>query len=312
MKRVLAVILIVCLAVVTVFACSKSAPPDQPILKVNGTVFDMLYFVKMMRLYGVTTSDYAQYVVSMMEENELMRQELEGTYGISIAEYAVDAVLRGMLVPDNATDEEFHDQYKILEANLESYGLSMTDLKELQIRPSLVQEELKKQIGDALYPATDNFEHAQMQALLVTESDSATRLSARWKAGEAFDTLSTGNSVTKYIRDTDNTTIKWVAKGIESTAFDDYTFSENTTLGMISQPILDTDTSDNYWLIKVLAKDTRPLSESDRDTLVSAAFTKWLEETKNSEDNVIVNYLDKKGGTAKLAWALDHVAVSTT
>jgi hypothetical protein len=44
--------------------------------------------------------------------------------------------------------------------------------------------------------------------------------------------------------------------------------------------------------------------------LINAAFTKWLEEAKNSEDNDIVYYLDKKGGQAKLAWALDHVAVS--
>ena len=103
-----------------------------------------------------------------------------------------------------------------------------------------------------------------------------------------------------------------MAKGIKSTAFDNYTFSENTTLGVISQPIPDSDSSEDYWVIKVIARESRPLSESDRATLISAAFTKWLEDAKNSEDNDIVNYLDKKGGQAKLAWALDHVAVSTS
>jgi hypothetical protein len=93
-------------------------------------------------------------------------------------------------------------------------------------------------------------------------------------------------------------------------AFDNYTFSENTTLGVISPTIPDTDNPDNYWLIKVITRESRPLSETDRSTFISKAFTKWLEDAKNPENNDIVFYLDKKGGQAKLAWALDHVAVS--
>jgi hypothetical protein len=95
-------------------------------------------------------------------------------------------------------------------------------------------------------------------------------------------------------------------------AFDNYTFSENTTLGVISQTIPDTDNPDNYWLIKVVTTASRPLSETDRSTFISKAFTKWLEDAKNPENNHIVYYLSKKGGQAKLAWALDHVAVSTS
>jgi len=219
-----------------------------------------------------------------------------------------------MLVSDNTTDEEFNEQYDSFVTSLRSYGLSVRDIRELYIKPTLISEELKKQIGDNDYPVDGLVEHAQVQALLVTGSDNATQLRARWEDGEAFDTLSTDNSVSSYQRDfaVDNTTINWVAKGIKSMAFDNYTFSENATLGVISQPILDSDSSENYWVIRVLAKELRPLSEGDRDTLISAAFTKWLEDAKDSEDNVIVNYLDKKGGTAKLAWAVDHATVSTS
>ncbi len=321
-RRVLIVLLIVLAVVSSVsvvgygYYDTSIRPWHQRIVKVNGTVIEMRQFVKTLRLYGGASSpsvDLAQQVATSLEENELMRQSLENEFDISIDEEAVDAELRGMLVSDNATDEEFNEQYDNLAANLKSnYGVSVRDLRELYIKPSLVQKELQKQIGDRDYPATDNFDHAQVQALLITGSDNATQLRARWEAGEAFDTLSTDNSVSSYQRDlaADNTTINWVARGIKSAAFDDYTFSENTTLGVISPTIPDTDNPDNYWLIKVITRESRPLSESDRATLINAAFTKWLEEAKNSEDNDIVYYLDKKGGQAKLAWALDHVAVS--
>jgi hypothetical protein len=191
-------------------------------------------------------------------------------------------------------------------------------VKELAIRPQLVEEELQKQIGDAQYPATDNFDHAQVQALLIQGSDNATAVRNQW-VGAAdqdaeFQLLTADNAtykaVKKYLKtNADNTTIVWVAKGIESTAFDNYTFSMAPGGGP-SEPIRDSDTSEGYWVIKVIARESRPLSESDRATFVSAAFTKWLEEAKNPENNDIVYYLSKKGGQAKLTWALDHVAVS--
>jgi hypothetical protein len=258
-----------------------------------------------------------------MEENELVRQGLD-QFGVDVSEVASDEAVEAKLreyfvsygmISDNATEDEFQEAYKEAEKSLKTVGVSMGDYRKLAIEPELIGAELQKQIGDAQYPVADNFEQAQVQALLITGSDNATQLRARWEGGEAFDTLSTDNSVSSYQRDlaADNTTINWVARGIKSVAFDKYTFSENTTLGVISQPMPDTDNPDNYWLIKKVA-DTAwtPLSETDRSTLISKAFTKWLEDAKNPENNDIVYYLSKKGGQAKLAWALDHVAVSTS
>lgn len=320
-RRVLIVLLIVLAVVSSVsvvgygYYDTSIRPWHQRIIKVNGTVIEMRQFVKTLRLYGGASSpsvDLAQQVATSLEENELMRQSLENEFDISIDEEAVDAELRGMLVSDNATDEDFNEQYDNLVANLKSnYGVSVRDLRELYIKPSLVQKELQKQIGDRDYPATDNFDHAQVQALLITGSDNATQLRARWEAGEAFDTLSTDNSVSSYQRDlaADNTTVNWVPRGIKSVAFDNYTFSVAPGGGP-SELIQESDGSEDYWVIKVIARESRPLSESDRATLINAAFTKWLEDAKNPENNDIVFYLDKKGGQAKLAWALDHVAVS--
>jgi hypothetical protein len=334
MRRVLIVLLIVLAVVSSVsvvgygYYDTSIRPWHGRIVKVNGTVIEMRPFVKMLSLqqsyssYFSSTTEWAQWVATTMEENELKRQGLEDQFGVDIRDVtsgeAVEAFLRPIFVSndtisDNATEDEYQQAFQNWLAGWkEAYGVSEKDILNLVINPELISKELQKQIGDAQYPATDNLEHAQVQALLIQGSDNATQLRARWEDGEAFDTLSTDNSVSSYQRDlaADNTTINWVARGIKSTAFDNYTFSE-TSVGVLSDPILDTDSSENYWVIKVIAWQSRPLSESDRSTLISAAFTKWLEDAKNSEDNDIVYYLDKKGGQAKLAWAVDHVTVST-
>lgn len=328
-RRRLLIVLLIVLAVVSSVSVvgygyydTNVKPWHEPILKVNGTVFDMRYFVNMMRLSGATSSEYAQYVVSGMEESELMRQGLEDQFGVDIgavtSDEAVEAFLRPIFVSngkisDNATEDEYQQVYRDWVADwTETYGISEKDLIDLGIKPSLISEELQKQIGDAQYPATDNYEHAQVQALLVTGSDNATLMRTRWENGEAFDTLAEDESVSASIRDTgtDNATANWVARGIKSVAFDNYTFS--ATPGVLSEPIQDSDSSGKYWVIKVLATEWRQLSDTDRDTLVGEAFDKWLEEAKNSGENEIVNYLNEEGGTAKLAWAVDHATVSTS
>ena len=328
-RRRFLIVLLIVLAVVSSVSVvgygyydTSIRPWHGRIIKVNGTVIEMRQFVKTLRLNGVTSSESAQQVATVMEENELMRQGLD-QFGVDIGDVtggeAVEAKLREYfvlygMISDNATEDEFREAYKEAEKSLKTVGVSMGDYRKLAIEPELISAELQKQIGDAQYPATDNFEQAQVHALLIQGSDNATQLRARWEAGEAFDTLTSDNSVSSYQRDfaADNTTIEWVAKGIKSVAFDNYTFSENTTSGVISPTIPDTDNPDNYWLIKVLARQSRPLSESDRATLISTAFTKWLEDAKNPENNDIVYYLSKKGGQAKLAWAVDHATVSTS
>jgi hypothetical protein len=320
-RRGLVVVLVIVVAVLTAVSLvgygyydTNVRPWNQRILKVNGTVIEMRAFVKMLSINGVSDSSSAPYIATMMEENELERQYLDSEFGVRIGKDAIDDKLRVMLVSENGTDEEYDTAYKNLKDTLKKYGISVKDLKKLYIEPTLVDTELRKQIGEREYPATDNYEHAQVQALLVTGADDATQLRARWEAGEDFDTLADEDSVSESLGHitVDNTTMEWVAMGTKSAAFDGYAFGEVWSSGMISDPIQDTDSTGSYWLIRVLARESRTLSESDRDTLVSAAFTKWLEDAKNSEDNVIVNYLDKKGGQAKLTWAVDHVTVSTS
>jgi len=330
-RRLLIVLLIVVAVVSSVsivgygYYDTSVRPWNERILKVNGTVLDMRAFVYALRLqqsysqYYSSQAEWAQGVASGLEQNELTRQYLESEFGITIGDGAIEAELRDQLtenfvsqgiISDNAAESEYKKAYKDWRSAVHKNGLSEKSIEELVILPQLVQEELQKQIGDRDYPSTGNFDHAQVQALLVTGADEAALLRARWEAGEAFDTLILEKAVSTSLRDfaADNATmVQWVAKGIKSTAFDEFVFS--AALDMLSDPIQDTDSTGSYWLIRVVARESRTLSDSDRETLVGEAYSEWLEEISDPEKNDIVNYLDKKGGTAKLNWALAQVAV---
>ncbi|MDM8000961.1 MAG: hypothetical protein QUS33_13490 [Dehalococcoidia bacterium] len=315
-RRRAAIVLVIVAAVVSAigivgwgYYSTSVRPWNQRVLKVNGTVLDMRHFVKMLRLYGATSADSADSVLSTMKENEISRQRLKEDFGVVISKEAVEAKLREELVSygfisENATDSEFKEGQKNLKKALKRFDLSVEDYKELLIEPSLVSEELKRLVGEREYPSTDNFEHAQVQALLVSGADDAANLRARWEAGESFDTLAKEKSVSSSLRDyaTDNATkAEWVAKGIKSAAFDGFAFG--ASFDMLSDPIQDTDSTTSYWLIRVVARESRTLSDSDRETLASEAYSKWLEEATDPEKNEIVEYLTD----AKRDWALDQV-----
>ncbi len=326
-RRIFIVILIV-VAVVASLATvgygyydTSVKPWRQPILRVNGTVFNMRYFVTAMRWNSATTAEYADYVISIMEENELKKQYLANEFGISIDAAAIDEELRNQLteafvgqgiLSENATEEEYEKAYREWrDSYTKQSGLSVQDIKNLAIQPELVNKALTEQVGNRDYPSTDNYDQARVQALLITSADNASLMRTRWENGADFDTLAAEAWVSTSIRDTesDNTTPKWVSKGIQSDTFDNYTFT--MPLGMLGDPVQDGEGSENYWLIDVLAREARQLSESDRDTLVTDDLQKWLDDAKTSPENLIVNYLNEAGGKAKLDYAIEHVQVDT-
>ena len=89
------------------------------VVKVNGRVFDMDYFVKMLRLYGAgqdPSQDYylAQYAINTIESNELVRQTAEkyGIYAKDITDEEIEEEIKTQFGfdPDNESDEEFHQR----------------------------------------------------------------------------------------------------------------------------------------------------------------------------------------------------------
>ncbi len=283
-------------------------PWHQPILKVNDTTIEMTSFVKMLRLYQSNASYYsdntswAQDEATTMEENELMKQGLKKDFGIVVSDNAIEGKLQELLTSYSMTADQ-------LKTNLATMKISVEDFKQMYIEPSLVQSDLQQQIGDQDYPADQEFDHVRVQAMLVAGADNATAVRDRWLAGEDFNTLVTDYSPSKYYPSTssDNTTVEWIPRGIESTAFDDYAFADGSENSTVSDAIPESEGSGDYWLIKVLEKGSRLLSDGDRSTLISNAFDKWLQDAESAEANKMVNYLDSADGYSKIYWALDHI-----
>lgn len=87
----------------------------------------------------------------------------------------------------------------------------------------------------------------------------------------------------------------WVSPGDMSEAFDGFVFSEETEVGIISEPIKDNTvtTRGGYWLIKVVAKEeSKPLSEEDRETLISQRINEWITSLEEDPSHHTVIHLN--------------------
>ena len=171
---------------------TRVEPWHQSMVRVNDRVFDMNYFVKMLRLYGATgenpTQDIqlAEQLVPALQNNELIRQAAEEV-GIEFSDEAVDEKLQEMLAnPDEEkSEEEIQEQYQEI---LNRLGMSDSDFKEMFILPMLVQPALRDYFADEEYPEDEEYEHAQVQAMLLKTEDEALDVMSRWDT-EGFEAL---------------------------------------------------------------------------------------------------------------------------
>ncbi len=315
---VLAIISLTIIAAVGIIAygyyATRIKPWHQPIVRVNDTVFDMEYFVGMLRLSGVGQNpsagvETAQQTAATMISNELMKQGAQKQFDIAASREAVEGEIREVFGLE-VTDEDFEQKYQDALRTLADMGLSEEDFRRLWgdsvAEPAVLGRELMSRIGDEEYPVDGLFPHVHVQAILVTGSDNATAAKARWSEG--MTQLSTDFPDARYYPTKEG--VEWLPKGIESTSFDDYAFGEGAkteNLGLISDPIEDSDESGKFWVIQVLGAADRPLSEDDRNELTDEALNEWLENEKNPEVNEVINYLEGGDGYKKIRWALDNV-----
>jgi foldase protein PrsA len=294
---------VILVAVVTVIAvvgygcyATQYKPWHQPIVRVNNTVFDMDYFVKMLRIFGAGQDPSADFelafsVVGSVENYELSRQAARefGILDDIISDENVEAELQRYLSSANGTVTE--EQFQEI---LKEYRISEAEFKQMLIESIVLLTALADYIGEQEIPA--NVEQIQVQAMLLGTEGEALEVRDRWNEGEEFSQLIDDYSPLQ------NYDEEWLPRGIESSVFDEAAFSLG--LDELSQPIQQEDLirQSGYWLIKILDKEEdRPLSDENRGILVGEAFSDWFEKEK--EENQIDNYLDSE----KILWALDHV-----
>jgi parvulin-like peptidyl-prolyl isomerase len=164
-------------------------PWHQPIVRVNDRVFDMNYFVKMLRLWG-GGQDYiqsAQSVVEVIQYHELLRQAAE-EFGIEVSDNEIEDKIKSYLSFDPANESEQDFNQRVDEA-LKGAGLSRADFEEMFIEPMLLETKLREYIGYQKYPQDEALQHVQVKALLLGTEEEALEAEAKWVGGEDLNQL---------------------------------------------------------------------------------------------------------------------------
>ncbi len=165
------------------------------------------------------------------------------------------------------------------------------------VSPPIYDEAKTKGLGYWLIEVLekkDAPEEVHVRAMLLASEEEALEVKARIEAGEDFGQLAAELSQL-YGAEEDNGDLGWVVRGSHSQAFEMYVFDPETEPGSLSPPILDDSatTQGGYWLIKVLdADDNRPISDEDREILLTKALDDWLASLWDDPENEVINYLD--------------------
>ena len=158
-------------------------PWHQPIVRVNDRVFDMNYFVKMLRLWGAGQDPYqdvglAQSVVEVIQYHELMRQAARN-FEIEVSEDEIEEKVKSYLGfdPNNESEKEFNQR---VEEALKEAGLSRADFEEMFVEPMVLEGKLREHIGYQKYPQDGTPQHVQVRALLLRTKEEAWEARERW------------------------------------------------------------------------------------------------------------------------------------
>jgi hypothetical protein len=215
-------------------------PFHQPVVKINGTTYDMDYYLKLLELYSkgkdaTTTSSVAGNLIDIMKYSEAIKVGSQDL-GFSVSTDEVNSALKSAGIPDDKVYRE---------------ALSST----------LLAGKIMQDYFDPKVPT--ECEQAQVQALLVESEDMANKVAVRLGAGDNFTALAQTYSLEPVTKGNGGD-LGWLPKGFASTLLPgdlgnsllkDIPF--NLQPGVLSEPIYDETVNKElgYWLVEVTEKD---------------------------------------------------------
>ena len=161
----------------------------------------------------------------------------------------------------------------------------------------LYDEEKGKGLGYWLIEVLEKKEDSQevhVRAMLLASEEEALSIKDRIAAGEDFAQLAAEFSQLDGAGE-DGGDLGFVTRGTWGATFEDYAFDPETELNTISEPIADETVTSRggCWLFVVSEIDPgRPLSDEDRELLLSSLLGDWVSSLVEDPQNEVVNYLD--------------------
>lgn len=283
---------------------SAFRPYHEVVLKVDSRPFDMNYYIKMLRLYGIKNAKdaseqnlIAQSVLQVMENSEINRQ-LAKSLGITATEAEVDAEIEKQLTPPPSASGE--GQKPILYADfvkrLKQIGASEKQFRS-QVTADVLGRKIREHVGERDVPKETDQAHLRgilIDAATQTSSDDPAEfaariqatIKARQNAGEGFPAIAEELSTDSSSREKGGD-LGWMPREIASMRyggqFEKTAFELGS--GIVSDPISANGSADgsSYWFIEVLGKETaRPLEQGQRETLKQKAFQEWMDEQRKT------------------------------
>lgn len=214
-------------------------PFHQTVVKINGTVFDMDYYIKLLNLYSLgkdssEVSAIADRLIEVIESGEAIREASTGLgFGVSTEE--IDGELKKVGLPD---DKVYRDA----------------------ISSTLLSVKLLQDYFDPKVPT--QCEQAQVQAIFVESDEVAKNVIKRLKAGEDFGSLAKEYSLEAVTKEKGGD-LGWLLKGFTSELLGDLGNSHLEDIafslepGTLSEPTYDESVTKGigYWLVEVIEKD---------------------------------------------------------
>ena len=172
----------------------------------------------------------------------------------------------------------------------------------------IYDEEIVKNVGYWIVKVLEReqeAEEAHVQAILLASEGEAWQVKSRLEAGEDFDALAEELSQHEASKE-EGGDLDWIAKGMASSALDEFIFNTEIELNTLSEPIRDETawTKGGYWLLKVIDKDdNKEIEEGDRNFLKAKALDEWVSSLWDNPENEVDSYLDDE----KKIWAIEKV-----
>jgi parvulin-like peptidyl-prolyl isomerase len=266
---------------------SHIAIRTEPVARVGDRVIaakDLARQLALAHQQGLATDQLAYYAPAILDgmvNDELVRQEASRR-GLEASPEEIDQALRESLGLKEGEEASLQDLYQ--------ERLQELKIDDHEYRGFLEMNLLRQKLNDALgSDIPEEMEQVNPLVILATDEATARAILARLEGGEDFSELARNESLDQETKEKGGD-LGWLPRGLRP-ELEEAAFA--LAVGEVSQPVY---TSQGYYLIKVVGRETRALDPAARDALRAKALDVWLE----GQGQNVVKMLDDK----KLSWVV--------
>lgn len=252
-------------------------PRNRTVLEADNVKVSYNAMVRRMEYEYFTSSVFQQQPSALPEAtylnllNELtLVNRAESDLGVTLTPEEVDQELRRKVgVAQDADPATFADRYRT--------ALKASGLTDNEYRRLARAEALETKVRDNLQLAAPaSVPQARLEVIQVRDEDAARAAISRINGGEDFATVARELSTEADVETTGGVK-EFAPEGSFNAVYDSYAFTSE--VGKLSDPAL-AGPGGTFYIVRVAAREDRPLTEDQKPAYVSQAYAEWLTATQ--------------------------------